>query len=138
MTLSKRQANAFLIYAHKDREAVHKLYRRIHKDGIDIWLDVEKLQPGQNWKYEIRKAILKRDIVIVCLSQAFNKQHGYRHEELKLALKKATLFPEGDIFIIPARLENCDLPDALRHLHRVDLFEANGYRKLLQALRECL
>jgi hypothetical protein len=138
MTLSKQQASVFLIYAHRDKEAVHKLYRRIHNDGIDTWLDIEKLQPGQNWKYEIRKAILKRDIVIVCLSRAFNKQHGYRHEELKIALKKAALLSEGEIFIIPARLENCDLPESLRHLHRVDLFEVEGYRKLLQALRECL
>ena len=134
MTRSIRQANIFLIYAHRDKETVHKLYQRIHKNGINIWLDTEKLQPGQNWKYEIRKAILRSDVVIVCLSRAFNKQQGYRYEELKIALKKATLLSEGEIYIIPARLENCEMPQSLRHLHCVDLFENNGYKKLLRTL----
>jgi len=97
---------------------------------------VEKLQPGQDWQREIRKAILKSDVVIVCLSQNFNQQQGYRHEELKVALEKAKLLIDNEIFIIPARLEKCDMPESLRHLHRVDLFETGGYKKLIRALRE--
>ena len=136
MSPSKNKLKVFLCHAHNDKAAVHKLYHRIIKDGINAWLDAEKLQPGQNWEYEIRKAILKSDVVIVCLSRAFNKQHGYRHEELKIALEKAPLLSEGEIFVIPARLENCDLPESLRHLHRVDLFEDDGYKKLIRTLRK--
>jgi hypothetical protein len=33
-------------------------------------------------------------------------------------------------------LEDCDTPNSLLHLHRVDLFEADGYKKLMQALRK--
>ena len=74
-------------------------------------------------------------MVIVCLSREFNKQHGYRYEELKIALEKANLLDTGDVFIIPVRLEKCDMPESLRHLHRVDLFEATGYKKLIRALQ---
>lgn len=135
MKRSKHRNNVFLIHAHSDREAVHKLYARLIKDGIHAWLDVENLQPGQDWQQEIRKAIIKSDVVIVCLSRGFNAQQGYRHEELKLALEKASLIVDN-IFIIPARLEKCDMPDSLRHLHRVDLFTTGGYKKLINALRE--
>lgn len=135
MKRSKHRNNAFLIHAHSDREAVHKLYARLIKDGIRAWLDVENLQPGQDWQQEIRKAIIKSDVVIVCLSRGFDAQQGYRHEELKLALEKASLIVDN-IFIIPARLEKCDMPDSLRHLHRVDLFTTGGYKKLINALRE--
>src|SRR5512145_2135954 len=114
MKRSKHRNNVFLIHAHSDREAVHKLYARLIKDGIHAWLDVENLQPGQDWQQEIRKAILKSDVVIVCLSQGFNAQQGYRHEELKLALEKAKLIIDN-VFIIPARLEKCDMPETLRH-----------------------
>ena len=103
---------------------------------MEVWLDREKLLPGQNWEHEIRTAIIRSQVVIVCISKSFNKQKGYRHEELKIALEKAALLPNNEIFIIPTRLENCDIPDSLRHLHRVDLFEANGYKKLMQALRK--
>jgi hypothetical protein len=75
-------------------------------------------------------------LIIVCLSRGFEKQQGYRHEELKLALEKANFLPDDEIFIIPVRLEECDMPEALRRLHRVDLFKTGGYKKLLQALRE--
>lgn len=135
MKRSKHRNNVFLIHAHSDREAVHKLYARLIKDGIRAWLDVENLQPGQDWQQEIRKAIIKSDVVIVCLSRGFDAQQGYRHEELKLALEKASLIVDN-IFIIPARLEKCDMPDSLRHLHRVDLFTTGGYKKLINALRE--
>jgi hypothetical protein len=134
MKRSKHQV--FLIHAHSDREAVQKLHHRLARDGINAWLDSAKLQPGQDWQYEIRKAILKSDVVIVCLSRGFDKQKGYRHEELKIALEKANLLPDEDIFIIPARLEECDMPESLRHLHRADLFKTGGYKRLLRTLQE--
>ena len=131
-----QQNNVFLIHAHSDKEIVHKLYTRLIKDGMHVWLDAENLQPGQDWQHEIRKAILKSDVVIVCLSRGFDQQQGYRHEELKVALEKAKLFISDEIFIVPVRLEKCDMPETLRHLQRVDLFETSGYKKLLRALRE--
>jgi|SRR4026207_180120 len=134
--LEKQSARVFLCYSHTDNDAVQALCSRLKKDDIEIWLDKEKLLPGQDWEYEIRNAILKSNVVIVCLSRHFNKQRGYRHEELKIALEKAASLPDGEIFIIPARLEKCDLPNSLSHLHRVDLFEADGYKKLMRALRK--
>ena len=136
MKATKLQKSAFLIYAHADREVVRRLYRRMTRDGIHTWLDVDRLRPGQNWQAQIRKALLRSDVVVVCLSTNFNDKHGYRHEELKLALEKASLLTNDEIFIIPLRLERCDMPESLRHLQRVDLFEPDGYQKLIQALRE--
>ncbi|HJS17123.1 MAG TPA: toll/interleukin-1 receptor domain-containing protein [Anaerolineales bacterium] len=136
MKRSTRQANIFLIYAHSDKEAVRKLHQRIVKDGIHAWLDAQNLQPGQDWQHEIRRAILDSERVLVCLTRAFNKQPGYRHEELKIALEKAKQLDDRRIFIIPVRLERCEMPASLRHLHRVDLFEAGGYKKLLHALKK--
>jgi DNA helicase II / ATP-dependent DNA helicase PcrA len=34
--------------------------------------------------------------------------------------------PEGEIFVIPARLEECDVPPSLQRYHWVDLFDENG------------
>lgn len=126
----------FLCHSHADRDAVHALYKRLKRNHIVPWLDRENLLPGQNWPHEIRTAILRSDIVIVCLSAEFDKKKGFRHQELKIALRKAQVLPREDIFIIPVRFEECSMPDAIRHLHRVDLFEEDGYQKLLQALRK--
>lgn len=138
MKRSTQQMNIFLIYAHADKEAVLKLHQRIVRDGINAWLDAQNLQPGQNWQHEIRRAIIKSDLILVCLSNGFNKQPGYRHEELKIALEKAKLFDQDKIYIIPVRLENCEMPESLRHLHRVDLFEPGGYKRLIHSLRRMI
>jgi hypothetical protein len=45
------------------------------------------------------------------------------------------LLPDGGVFIIPVRLEKCDTPGALRRWQRVDLFEADGYERLIHSLR---
>jgi hypothetical protein len=136
MKLSK-QLQIFLLYARGDKEAVQHLYRRMVREGANVWMDRESILPGQDWQYEIRRAIHGSDLVIVCLSRQFNKQGGYRHEELKIALKKAGSLPEGGIFLIPVRLESCDMPEALHRWQRVDLFEAHGYQKLLESLKCC-
>jgi serine/threonine protein kinase len=72
--------------------------------------------------------------VIVCLSKQFN-QAGFRQKEVRLALDTAMEQPEGEIFIIPARLEECDNLESLRKWHWVDLFEGDGYEILMRAFR---
>lgn len=131
-----KQLRIFLLHARRDEEVVRRLCRRLIKDGADVWLDREKLIPGQDWQYEIRKAIYSSDIVIACLSEQFNQQGGYRHEELRIAVEKANSLPQGEIFLIPARLGPCDMPAILHRWQCVDLFEAHGYRKLMRAFQE--
>ncbi len=131
---NKRPLKVFLCHAHADRDPVRGLYVRLTQDGVDAWLDKAKLLPGQDWELEIRKAVREADVVVVCLSKQFN-QAGFRQKEVRLALDTAMEKPEGEIFIIPARLEECDNLESLRKWHEVDLFEDDGYDNLMQALK---
>ena len=106
----------FLCYARSDIVAVRALYGRLTKDGVDAWMDKEKLLPGQDWELEIRKAVRESDIVAVCLSKQFN-QAGFRQKEVRLALDAAMEQPEGEIFIIPIRMEECDTLESLKKWH---------------------
>ncbi len=128
----KRPFKVFLCHAHADRDPVRGLYARLTKYGVDAWLDKAKLLPGQDWELEIRKAVREADVVVVCLSKQFN-QAGFRQKEVRLALDTAMEKPEGEIFIIPARLEECDNLESLRKWHEVDLFEDDGYEILMRA-----
>jgi formylglycine-generating enzyme required for sulfatase activity len=129
-----RALKVFLCHAHSDKDAVKALYARLKREGVDVWLDKEKLLPGADWEYEIRKAVREADVVVVCLSKQFN-QAGFRQKEVRIALDAAMEKPEGEIFIIPARLEECDTLESLSKWHWVDLFEDNGYEMLMRALR---
>lgn len=134
MPESKRPLKVFLCHAHADRDAVRALYTRLTNDGVDAWLDKEKLLPGQDWKFEIENAVHEADVVVVCLSKQFNLE-GFRQREVRWALDKAMEKPEGEIFIIPARLEECNMLKSLAKWHWVNLFEKDGYEWLLRSLQ---
>jgi hypothetical protein len=54
---------------------------------------------------------------------------------MRFALDLALEQPEGTIYLIPVRLENCEVPESLREWHWVDLFEERGYARLVAALK---
>jgi hypothetical protein len=126
--------SVFLCHASGDKPAVRELYEALQSDGFDPWLDEENLLPGQDWNYEIMRAVRASDVVVVCLSEGSVSKAGYVQKEIKFALDVADEQPEGSIFIIPAKLEECDVPDRLSHWHWVDLEDANGYARLVAAL----
>ena len=74
----------FLCHSSGDKERVRRLYRRLMADGIDCWLDDERLLPGQDWEYEINRAISKSKFVLACLSKASITKAGYVQKELKM------------------------------------------------------
>jgi hypothetical protein len=128
-----RKLKVFLCHSKDDKSKVFELYSRLIGDNFDAWLDKVKLLPGQTWELEIRKAVREADVVVVCLSKQFH-QAGYKQKEVRLALDTAMEKPEGEIYIIPARLEECDTLESLRQWHWVDLFEDTGYESLKASL----
>jgi len=127
----------FLCHSSGDKPAVRNLYQRLSSDGFDPWLDEEKFLGGQKWEPEIAKAVKNSDVVIVCLSHKAINKAGYVHKEIKFALDKAEEQPEDTIYLIPLKLEECDVPERLRHLHRIDFFEEKGYERLTNSLQKC-
>lgn len=114
---------------------MRQLYEQLRDDGFSPWLDKENLLPGQDWEFEILKAVRESDAVLVCLSRSAASKEGFIQKELRFALDKADEKPEGTIFIVPVRLEECDVPTRLARWHYVDLFSDRGYAKLTAALK---
>ena len=135
LSSASRRLRVFLCHASGDKPAVRDLYHRLKKDGFQPWLDEEDLLPGQDWRLEIPKAVQNSDVVLVCLSAGAINKDGYVQKEIKFALDRADEKPPGTIFIIPARLEECAVPERLSSWHWVNLFQGNGYERLLPALR---
>jgi acyl carrier protein len=126
----------FLCHSVGDKQRVRELYRRLQSAGYRPWLDEENLLPGQDWEYEIVNAVRAADIALVCLSTASVNKTGFVQKELRFALDVAEEQPEGRIFLIPVKLEECDLPIRLKRWHWVNLFEENGFEKLLRSLQQ--
>ncbi len=131
----KSPLRVFLCHSWSDKLVVRNLYRRLKTDHVDAWLDEENLLPGQDWHLEIRKAVRSSQAIIICLSKASVTKIGFVNKEIKYALDVADQQPEGAIFIIPLKLEECVVPDRLRTWQWVNFFEPDGYKRLMNALQ---
>lgn len=132
-----RKLRVFLCHAAEDKRTVRKLHTRLRNEGFNPWFDKEKLLPGQEWEQEILTAVKSTDVIIICLSQASLNKEGYVQKEIRYALELADEKPQGTIFLIPLRLERCEIPRALRRWHSADVFEEEEeeWNRLLSSLR---
>jgi hypothetical protein len=129
-----KQLKVFLCHASDDKTEVRDLYNLLVKHGADPWFDAENLLPGQDWNLEINKALDDSDVILLCLSKGSVSKEGYVQKEMRIALDRALEMPEGRIFLIPARLEECELPYKIRTYQWVDLFNADGMVRLIKSL----
>ncbi len=74
-------------------------------------------------------------MILACLSRASTTRRGYLHKEHKKIADLANQKDSDSIFIIPVRLEECDVPEEFSKYIWVDLFVDDGYSRLLESLR---
>jgi hypothetical protein len=118
-----------------DSERSRQIHNRLRALGYDVWRDEERLVAGQSWDREIEEAIERADLVIVCLSNASVSREGYIQREIKYALETAMMKPEGVIYLIPARLDDCRVPERLSNYQWADLTEDKGWDLLIKSIK---
>jgi hypothetical protein len=134
----ERTLKVFLCHASQDKPYVRELYKHLISDGVDAWLDEEKLLPGQDWDSEIMKAVKNSDAVIVCLSNNSIKKEGYVQKELRSILEIGLEKPDGTIFIIPVRLDDCQVPARLQPYQYVNYFPLDYRNQAYNRIRASL
>jgi formylglycine-generating enzyme required for sulfatase activity len=131
----ERRLNVFLSHASEDKAAAREIERRLREDGFEPWLDEKRLLPGQDWSLEIEKAVRQSDAIVVCISRTSLTKEGYLQRELRRALEVAEEKPDGTIFIIPVKLEQCEVPERIARWEWAAYYETDGYDRLTAALR---
>jgi TIR domain len=139
MPNANRKLRVFLCHASQNKPVVRELYQRLLAEGwIDPWLDEEKLLPGQDWNLEIEKAVESADAVINCVSSVSVGKEGYVQREVRRVLDIALEKLEGSIYVIPMRLDDCEIPRQLRNRQFLDYFPESkrdsSYDKLKKSL----
>lgn len=139
-----RKPHVFVSYIREDREAVERLCAEFKRNGVEVWLDREKIRPGERWQIAIRRAIEEGAFFIACFSPAYgNRSKSYMNVELTIAVEQLRSRPADRAWFIPILLEGGAVPDrpigggeTLRDIQWVDLSEDwdDGLRRVLKVL----
>ena len=125
----------FLSYARPDENMVEELYEKLSDAGFKVWMDKKDILPGERWRVRIERAIKNSDFFLVCLSKNSVNRRGFLQREIKQALDIWEEKLKDDIYLIPIRLDECNVPDELSEFQWVNLFEENGRRQLVKAIQ---
>ena len=136
----------FLAHASEDKDLVRDIYSKLLARGFKPWLDEKDLVPGQNWAEEIPKTIRESGIFLACLSQQSVEKQGYVQHELRSALVVYGEKPPGSIYLIPVKLNECEVPDLqlpelgirLRHIQWLDYWKDDGFDRLVEAINQAI
>lgn len=133
--LDKDAHIVFLSYATPDRERVLPYHDWLRQTGLNVWIDCRAIKPGQNWDFEIRRALDKASVVVAFISQNSFSRRGYVQREIKLALDKLSEKLIDDIYIVPVLLdENVEIPDQLKGIQCIAASNPECKREIADAL----
>lgn len=128
----------FLSYAREDEAQVSEIYDRLKGLALKPWMDKRDLLAGELWREVIRREVEKSDIVLVFLSSHSVTKRGFFQREISIALEAAEERLNDDIYLVPVRLESCDVPSTLDKFHWVDLEEESGWTLMLRSLQSSI
>jgi len=127
-------AQIFLCYAQEDEEEVEDLYQKLSDAGFKPWMAPKDILGGEKWELAVQKAIRRSDFFLACLS-ANSYKRGFLQKEIKYALNTWQEMLPSDIYLIPVRLEDCEVLEDLREFQWVNLFEGDGWTQLMKAIQ---
>jgi hypothetical protein len=133
---SARKLRVFLCHASEDKPVVRDIYQKLVNHNMEPWLDEKNLLPGEHWEQLIPDIIRKCDIIILCLSRTFQVKEGYGQYEVHVILEAAKRKPQDTIFLIPFRLDDCEVPSYLNGIHYASHFIPEDFDKLISACKK--
>jgi hypothetical protein len=130
-----RPVQVFISYARADVDIVSNIYQTLLDSKHDSWMDIYSIKGGEDWLRAIYRAIEECPIFLAVLSNNSVSRRGVIQKELRKALDKWEGMLPDDIYIIPVRIDDCPIPDLLKHIQVLDWNNGKGENKLLEAVR---
>lgn len=96
----------FISYSSNDREKVKRLAEALRQErDVQVWIDTERILPGDDIVEEMKKGIREADKFLICLSPSFNSRPptSWVKKELKMAILEEN--ERGQGIIIPVRIK---------------------------------
>lgn len=137
-------AHVFLSYIREDQEVVEKIAAELRRQGVEVWLDRDSIEPGRPWEDAIESAIDDGAYVIACFSEHLEeKDSSFMETEVQVALRCMKKGSRPRNWLLPVRLSPMEIPDirvdgvGVRDLQWIDVFADffDGIRRILRIVR---
>jgi TIR domain/Restriction endonuclease len=128
----KPKPQIFVSYSMSDSVVAKAIVDRLRSHGLNVWMDIDRVHPGDNIAESIREAISASAYFLLLLSKNSIDSHWLDYERDNF-LKE---LQSRDITLLPVLLDGCDLPSSLSMYEWFDL--RNGIENNLERLSESL
>ena len=104
--------SAFVSYFREDSNSVKVVCDALEKSGIPYWIDVDRLEAGENWNREIEKKIQNAAAFVLCISRHFyERPDSYVHRELEIARNVLAGKHPSELWYFPLQLDPAEIPN---------------------------
>ncbi len=110
-------AQVFISYSEADEAVVRELVEYLGKRGVDYWVDMERVSPGDDWMTAVQNGLQASDIMLLVLSPA-SQAAAEVEEQWRLYLsagKPIIPFMVSEVHNLHFRLASLDMVDVQRH-----------------------
>jgi len=118
----------FLSYPSERLEDAKRVYRFVRSVGVDCWLDKENLIGGQEWNRERSRAQTEADLFFLICSDETVNRNGVIQREIADALEASKDRVIGQLYIVPLRISDVELPKELASKQYIDLFGPKSWQ----------
>lgn len=130
----QRPKHVFLSYAQADRAVAERVATALRQAGLRVWFDSWEIASGDSIAGRVQDAVVSGDLLLLLLSSSSVGSRWVR-DELNAALTRE--LEERAIAVVPALIEDCEIPSSLAHRVLLDLrhdFDS-GMQRLIQQLQ---
>lgn len=124
----------FISYAREDFEYAKDIYEHLELNNFKPWMDKKKLLVGQKWEIQIMNELRLSDFIIILLSKTSVAKRGFVQREFKYALKYAEEKLNTDIYILPIKIDDCDVPEELAVFNWTEFENYDTNRSIIESL----
>lgn len=123
----------FVSYSHRDGALVERLSLRLLKRNVKLWRDVWRTATGDDFAARIREALADSSAACFFVSK-HSLESTWVKDEIRMARERAA--EDRDFLIIPVRLDDSEVPEALRDRLTVDCRSdaEQGLERILAAI----
>ncbi len=125
----------FISYDTNDYHTAINLFEKLQLHGQRPWIDKSGLIGGDDWEKLIPPLINNEcDYFISLLSKSSVQNKRYFSREFSFAIEKMKTMMPGRKFIIPVKIDDCEIPEFAKPFHVVNLDKNEDFSSLYTAL----